>query len=143
MAVKNKHPKQGGVKFDLGKPRMDLLDPYAIEQLAKVLTFGANRYGDYNWQKGIKYSRILAAIGRHWFKYMSGESIDPESGLSHIAHIMCNCLFLLHFEKYQPTLDDRPNFGKTKRTKQRRTLQKHNKTSKSKNPKPRKRTSKK
>jgi len=29
------------LKYDQGKPRMDLLDPYAMEQLSHVLTFGA------------------------------------------------------------------------------------------------------
>ena len=38
----------GGVKFDGDKPRMDLLDACAIEQLAQVLTFGASKYAAQN-----------------------------------------------------------------------------------------------
>jgi len=33
--------KQQGQKHDDGKPRLDYLDPYAMEEVAKVLTFGA------------------------------------------------------------------------------------------------------
>ncbi len=107
------HPKIEGVKYDTNKPHMNLLSPYAMEQLSLVLTMGEQKYGGYNWARGISYSRILAAILRHTFAYMSGQSIDPESGLSHIAHVMCNCMFLLHFEKYNKEMDDRPTFGKT------------------------------
>lgn len=96
----------GGVKFDGDKPRMDLLDPYAIEQLSRVLTFGARKYAAHNWRKGIRKSRLLAAALRHLFAYLRGEDQDPESGLSHAAHAMCCCMFLLGLE-HRADLDDR------------------------------------
>lgn len=95
-----------GVKFDGDKPRMDLLDPYAIEQLAKVLAFGAKKYDAHNWRKGIRKSRLIAAALRHLFTYMMGEDLDPESNLSHVAHAMCCCMFLLGLE-HKLELDDR------------------------------------
>ena len=94
-----------GKKFDESKPRLDLLDSYAIEQLAAVLTFGAQKYSAHNWRKGIAYSRLLAALLRHVFAFMRGEDNDPETGLPHIAHAMCNCMFLLGLR--DPKLDDR------------------------------------
>ena len=96
----------GGVKFDGDKPRMDLLDSYAIEQLAQVLTFGASKYAAQNWRKGISKSRLLAAAFRHLFAYLRGEDKDRESGLSHVAHAMCCCMFLLGLE-HRADLDDR------------------------------------
>ena len=63
----------GAIKFDSDKPRMDLLDAYAIEQLAQVLTFGASKYAAQNWRKGISKSRLLAAAFRHLFAYLRGE----------------------------------------------------------------------
>lgn len=96
----------GGVKFDQGKPRMDLLDPHAMEQLAKVLTFGANKYAAHNWRKGLSKSRLLAAALRHLFAYLGGQDNDPETGLSHAAHAMCCCMFILGLE-HRPDLDDR------------------------------------
>lgn len=95
-----------GVKFDGEKPRMDLLDPYSMEQLSLVLTFGANKYAAHNWRKGIAKSRLLAAALRHLFAYLKGEDKDPESGLSHVAHAMCCCMFLLGLE-HRNELDDR------------------------------------
>lgn len=95
-----------GVKFDAEKPRMDLLDAYAIEQLSSVLTFGAQKYNAHNWRKGIAKGRLIAAALRHLFAYLRGEDRDPESGLSHVAHAMCCCMFLLGLE-HRPELDDR------------------------------------
>jgi hypothetical protein len=96
-----------GAKHDSGKPQMDLLSSIAIIELSKVLTFGATKYASHNWRKGIVYSRILAATLRHIFAYMAGETLDPETGLSHIAHALCELMFLLEFEKTRPDLDDR------------------------------------
>jgi hypothetical protein len=96
-----------GVKFDEGKPRTDLLDPFAIEQLSKVLGFGAMKYAPENWRRGIAYSRLIAAALRHIFAFMRGENTDPESNLSHIAHAMCCMMFLLWMVENKPTLDDR------------------------------------
>ena len=39
-----------GLKFDSEKPRMDLLPPKAISEVAKVLGFGAEKYGPENWR---------------------------------------------------------------------------------------------
>lgn len=97
---------RGGLKFDDHKPRMDLLDSRAIEQLAMVLTFGAQKYANHNWRKGISKGRLIAAALRHLFAYLRSEDRDPESGLSHVAHAMCCCMFLLGLE-HKPELDDR------------------------------------
>lgn len=95
-----------GVKFDQDKPRMDLLDPHAMDQLAKVLTFGAQKYAAHNWRKGLHKSRLIGAALRHLFAYLKGENTDPETGLSHAAHAMCCCMFILGLE-HREDLDDR------------------------------------
>ena len=96
-----------GLKYDQGKVRMDLLDPYAVEQLAAVLTFGATKYAAWNWAGGIPYSRLTAALLRHVFAFLKGETNDPESGLNHIAHAMCCCMFILGLSVRKPECDDR------------------------------------
>lgn len=96
-----------GTKLDSEKPRTELMSAEALTQYAKVLTYGAKKYADFNWAKGIKYSRVIAAILRHTMLYMSGETIDPETGLSHMSAVMTNASFLIHFEKYRPEFDDR------------------------------------
>jgi hypothetical protein len=97
----------GATKFDAEKPRMELLDPYAIEQLACVLTFGAQKYAPWNWTKGLAFSRLIGAALRHLFAFIKGEDLDPESNLPHLAHAMCCLMFLLSMTKRHPELDDR------------------------------------
>ena len=99
-------PLTEGVKFDAGKARMDLLDPYAVEQLSHVLAFGAQKYAAHNWRMGISKGRLIAAALRHLFAYLGGQDKDDETGLSHVAHAMCCCMFLLGRE-HRTDLDDR------------------------------------
>jgi hypothetical protein len=96
-----------GTKFDAGKPMLDLIDPLAIEGLAAVLTFGAQKYAAHNWRGGLSYSRLIAAMLRHLFAIMRGEDIDPESGLPHIDHVGCCWMFLSNMMKTRKDLDDR------------------------------------
>lgn len=96
-----------GVKYDQEKPRMDLLDMDALEGLAKVLTFGANKYDANNWRGGIVNSRLIASLLRHLAAYQRGEDIDPESGLPHLDHIGCNWMFLSYNSKRLRHCDDR------------------------------------
>lgn len=98
-------PEQA-IKYDGEKPRMDLLDPLALEGLAKVLTFGAQKYAAHNWRKGIANTRLIAAMLRHMFAIMRGEDIDPESGLPHIDHVGCCWMFLSWNMKQKPELND-------------------------------------
>ncbi len=96
-----------GVKYDSGKPDMSLLSSYAILELTKVLDFGAKKYANHNWRKGIAISRLVAAALRHMFAFLAGEDKDPETGLSHVAHAMCCCMFILELYQIKPELDDR------------------------------------
>jgi hypothetical protein len=98
-----------GVKYDEGKLRLDLVPVDALREIAKVLTFGANKYADRNWEKGMKYSRVYGALLRHVTSFWGGESVDPETGISHLAHAGCCLMFLLAFEQREMTdFDDRP-----------------------------------
>lgn len=97
----------GGIKHDQEKPRVDLLDADALEGLAKVLTFGANKYSAHNWRGGISYSRLIGAALRHLFAIMRGENTDPESGLPHVDHLGCCWMFLSNMMKTRKDMDDR------------------------------------
>lgn len=84
-----------GKKFDSDKPRMDLLPFDALLEVSRVLALGASKYGDDNWRLVEPISRYEAAMLRHLAAHKMGEETDPESGLSHLAHVACNALFLL------------------------------------------------
>ena len=85
-----------GKKYDGEKPRMYLLPPKALTEVAKVLTFGANKYDEHNWKKlDNLQNRYTGAALRHIFAHMDGEELDPETGLDHLAHALCCLLFKL------------------------------------------------
>lgn len=99
--------EQPALKHDESKVRVDLLPTHSLEEIAKVLTFGAKKYDSWNWTRGFAWSRLLGASLRHIFAFMRGEDEDPESGYSHLSHAGCCILMLIWHEKYKKELDDR------------------------------------
>jgi hypothetical protein len=97
----------GGTKFDSGKPELALLSPIFLEEVSRVLTYGKHKYAEHNWRKGLIWSRPLGAALRHIFSWMGGEDLDPETGISHLAHAACNLMFLIEFQKTNNGADDR------------------------------------
>lgn len=94
-------------KDDASKLRMDLLPVGAMKNIAGVLTFGAQRYGENNWRSGMLWSRFYGAALRHLTSWWSGEDVDQDSGLSHLAHAACCLMFLLEYMQTHPELDNR------------------------------------
>ena len=82
-------------KFDGGKIRYELVPPKVIQGIAEVLTFGANKYGVDNWKSVDDPERYIGALYRHLEAHRKGELIDPESGVSHLAHASTNLAFLI------------------------------------------------
>lgn len=93
--------KTVAVKADSGKTDWSLLPIESVEEILKVLEFGATKYDDWNWStgNGFSYTRVFNATMRHLWAWFRGEDNDPETGLSHWAHAGCNVLFMLHFIK--------------------------------------------
>ena len=89
------------------KPRLDLVPWPAVEQIAEVLTYGAAKYDDNNWARGARWGRYFAAMCRHLFAWWGGENLDPETGLSHLAHAGCSLLFLMSYQRNGWGTDDR------------------------------------
>lgn len=96
------------VRLDAGKPRIDLIPPELIFGTAQVLTLGAKKYDARNWEMGMDWSRCFAAGQRHMWRWWDGESIDPETGQSHLSHAATNLGFLMAYEARQIGRDDRP-----------------------------------
>lgn len=102
-------------KHDGGKTDWSLLPWDAVEEIIKVLQFGAGKYSPWNWAEngGFKFNRLFNSSMRHFVAWFwRREDKDPETGLSHMAHLGCNVLFLLHYvlngNKFK-TNDNRPN----------------------------------
>lgn len=81
------------MKYDNGKLRMDLIPHESYTMLAEVLTFGAAKYGEGETWRNVDSHRYKAALLRHLTAYAGGEKTDPESGLNHLNHALCNMVF--------------------------------------------------
>lgn len=89
-----------GRKDDSGKPRWSLVPEQAMEDVVKVLTYGARKYGDDNWRKvedGPR--RYYDAAMRHIMAYRQGHWADDESGMPHLAHAVASLLFIMALER--------------------------------------------
>lgn len=101
--------KHKGLRYNKGKLRYDLFHPYAIEQLAKIFTMGAEKYAPRNWENGMSWTAVIASLKRHLAAIESGEDFDAESGLLHSAHVEWNAHVLSAYYKIYPQGDDRPH----------------------------------
>lgn len=88
---------------------MHLLPPTALEQTAWVHNIGNKKYGPWNWRdKPINAEVYVAATLRHVNAWHTGEDLDPESGVSHLAHVAANMNILMDAIDNDCLIDDRP-----------------------------------
>ncbi len=74
--------------------RHDLVSEAFLEQLALVCGIGAEKYDDENWRKGYPWGLSYGALRRHLRAFWTGEDLDDESGLPHLAHAAWHCMVL-------------------------------------------------
>ena len=87
-----------GLRYNEGKLRWSLLPLEPIMEVIKVLEFGAKKYAKDNWKKFTKQEtdeNCYDSMMRHIQAWRGGETHDVETGLPHMAHVMCNALFIL------------------------------------------------
>lgn len=112
MAEKKEQFCTGAVRFeDPSKPRCDLMSPIALLAYAEIMAEGAARYGDRNWEKGLKMSNLVNHHITHFLKWMAGDTTEP-----HLKHALWNMAALVHNEELikrgllPVELDDMPKF---------------------------------
>lgn len=87
--------KDDGMQGGEVKPRYDLIPVETLEDVAKVLTFGAKKYDDDNWRLVENADkRYYSALMRHVEAWRRGEQLDSETNLPHLAHAVCCLMFL-------------------------------------------------
>lgn len=86
-----------------GKGRCDLLPACVLLRLAKHYERGAERYGEYNWQKGIPCHSFVDSALRHMLKYMDGRTDED-----HLIAAIWNLCGLAWTEEKLPELMDIP-----------------------------------
>ncbi len=89
-------PETRGPKDQAGKTDWSVFPFLEASEVVRVFAFGANKYGaPFTYRKGIPQEELWSAAMRHLIAYQSGETVDPESGCSHIAHVAANALMML------------------------------------------------
>jgi len=94
--AKNPFNREYGFKHDAGKLDWTLLPFEALEGAIRVMqsVIDSGKYPRDNWKTLENGERRYCGGGlRHRFARLGGEEIDPESGLPHIDHEICNLLF--------------------------------------------------
>ena len=96
-----------GTKHDDNKLRYDLIPPGPLAELARVYLIGASKYGDRNWEKGLSWGRVFAAMMRHAWGWWAGEKHDLIDKQHHLASVAWCAFALMEYEETHPELDDR------------------------------------
>jgi len=103
--------KQGG--FEVSFAPSAITDSGFWETTWKGLNerFGISRpqsqTGDRNWEQGMKWGRMFGAMMRHAWAWWMREDKDPETGRSHMWHVLCCAAMLVAYEQRGTGEDDR------------------------------------
>lgn len=101
-----KNPKHAAGK---AKQPFHQVPPIALKYLADAMAHGASKYGAYNFSEaGVVASIYYDAMTRHKLAWFTGEDIDAESGIPHIALMMACGAILLECITKGNLDDDRP-----------------------------------
>ena len=94
------------------KSPLGLIPLRALQAAAGAHALGAAKYGPWNWREhSVAASVYVNAILRHLKAWQEEEDDDPESGVSHLGHIMACCGILLDAQAQGKLVDDRPRKG--------------------------------
>lgn len=103
-------PETGGQKGSK-LAQLGALDPASLLVLGEVAGMGTVKYERYNFLRGYAWSLSFDAMMRHALAFWSGEDVDPESGMPHMAHVAWHGLTMVAFLLHGLGTDDRPAVG--------------------------------
>jgi hypothetical protein len=96
-------------KYGIQKASLSLIPLAALEAAAGAHQLGADKYGAWNWREhDVAASVYIDAIMRHIKAFQEVSDNDPESGVSHLGHVIASCGILLDAQSNGKLLDDRP-----------------------------------
>ena len=98
-------PQTGGRKGQKLE-RFDLIPNEFEIALARHYGVGCRKYEDRNWEKGYRWSLSVGALRRHLAAWLSGESIDVETGSHHLIAVAWHAAALFVFEMRGLGTDD-------------------------------------
>ena len=80
--------------------RYDLISPIGLRRLAETCDEGAQKYGDYNWERGMPIGEMLNHAVAHIYNYLAGDRTED-----HLAHAAWNLFGAMHSEEKWPELN--------------------------------------
>lgn len=106
----------GGLRFDEGKNRLELVPPEWPWALGDVTTKGSMKYPERNWERGMLWSKCIGCALRHIFKFCMGERYDGDkfdkekgtTGCHHLAMAAWNLLALMTYDLREIGTNDIP-----------------------------------
>ena len=111
--------KTNARRYNKDKIMLSLIPTELIEEVGKVMTYGALKYtiynedgsiksdGKNNWRSGLPWMSVIDSLERHLLAFKKGENVDKESNLLHLSHAATNLAFLLNYYDKKPEFDDR------------------------------------
>lgn len=83
------------IKRDAGKLPLSLVPMQIIRDIAEVRQYGIAKYGDTDSWRRVEIQRYIDAMLRHTLAFVDDPAgVDPESGIEHYKHVVCNWAFL-------------------------------------------------
>lgn len=107
QVVKGSKDEKKALRYNDGKIDWSLVDFRSLEPMVKVLMYGAKKYEIDNWKKGQDLKSLSSCLMRHLVAFMDGEDNDLESGESHLGHILCNAMIMVHSQANHKWTDNR------------------------------------
>jgi len=91
----------GAVRSDsVEEFRYDLVSPIGLREVARACAEGAEKYGDWNWEKGMPVHDLLNHAIAHVYQFLEGDRSEP-----HLGHAAWNLLAAIHSEKLWPAIN--------------------------------------
>lgn len=88
---------------DADEERYDLISPYFLERLSKIMSEGAKKHGEGNWRLGVPIDVTYNHMLRHLLlwnqEHLSGEKIGPDD---HLGKIAFGVMAIAHYEAVGP-----------------------------------------
>ena len=98
-----------GIKHDNGKPPLGMVPVEGIQLAAYAMKYGAVKYGKYNYQGGMEWSRPLDAALRHIYEIANGRFKDQESTHDHLGHAIASLSMLAYYYVNKVGINDLEN----------------------------------
>ena len=86
---------------DVEQFRYDLVSPIGLREVARACAEGAEKYGDWNWEKGMPVHDLLNHVIAHIYKFLGGDRSEP-----HLGHAAWGMLAAIHSQELWPHLND-------------------------------------